>query len=327
MQIMIVSPCCHFRLNSTSGSSRSTPPTRASFEERRIAAASLKPLRCSGPDPEQQSIYKERRMRRVAQTETGNSLLVMLLCLAFLVGPRLTFAQPDVRAKIKAFQQAKLILNQHKAALLETSGVNSIKISRETTGFAFKVFISETASQDKIPQSVQGIPVKLIIQRIALPAPVTAAFQRAKEVRDRYKLHLSKLGHVQIVGQPGGQFILVVAVDSPQAQKEVPTSLGGIEVRSYLKAEEPEMADPAYRRAKAIQVRYADDLLEYDGVVGFGVTRKELVTSDVKDEQDGKTYVLRVYVQDEEDLLYVPHEIEGLTVVTRVTGIVRAIAD
>jgi hypothetical protein len=133
------------------------------------------------------------------------------------------------------------------------------------------------------------------------------------------------LGHVQIVGQHGGEFTLVVAVDSPRAQKEVPASLGGIEVRSYVRDEEPEMTDPAYRRAKAIQARYTDDLFEYEGVVGFGVTRKELVTSGVKEEQDGKSYVLYIDVQEKEDLLYVPQEIEGVKVVSRVTGIHRTL--
>jgi len=263
---------------------------------------------------------REAYMRNLVYTERRTSNLFISLGLAIVTSSSPSFAQQtDDKSKVGAFESVKRILKQHKAELLQIPDIGNIKISRTGASFAFSIFVGETAPQEKIPKSLDGIPVSVIVQKTGLPASAIQAYQKAKAVRDKYQL--SKIGLVSITGQPGGGFMLVVAADSPRAQEEVPKSLDGIPVRVYVRAEEPEMADPAYRRMRAIQARYVDHLFEYEGVVGFGISREGLLTRGLNPEgEDAKTYVFFIDVKEQEDLLYVPKEIEGVKVISRATG-------
>jgi hypothetical protein len=117
------------------------------------------------------------------------------------------------------------------------------------------------------------------------------------------------LKDIQIVGAPSGDFIFVVAVDQPRDQEKIPKFLDDIPVRVVVR--EAELLDEALQRVKAIQDRHADELFEYEGIVAFMI------------REEGAKYFFEIAVKNEEDLLYVPKEIEGVEVISRATGEIR----
>ncbi|MBI1748478.1 MAG: hypothetical protein HYR55_18115 [Acidobacteria bacterium] len=215
------------------------------------------------------------------------------------------------RAADKAFEQAKALRRRHVAELSIIPGVEEVVILITDRGeFVFKALISKEADPEKLPKTLEGIPLRFAVR----PSPVLLPRDNPWAILERHEAEIIDIPGVQKFGwrtvdRKG--FCFYVAINETTDPRQIPKDIEGTPVQvSVWKTPPAYPVDKEYENLKAIQARHEPELFRNPNVYAVGIEKK-----------DGKL-VFEVHAKKDE-LKYLPTQIEGVVVVSCATEPIR----